>query len=390
MRLTTLIIATLISTYIANAQTPILNITSEIQLPKDSLDSRNLISSLNKFLIAAQADAKTNKWVYQPHFLQTAPLLDEIESLEKNKQKGNFLFYKPYLLDINPIENEQYLIQISYLGIADKMPLLRANLELIAHKNKDEFLFSSPLIRNTKDWKTIAIENITFHYQDTINIKKVKTYQKLRAFYDHKLNIKPKETLFYLVKDDLVSQKFFGLLYKLDYNGRGNNISWSVLNETQEIYVLNKSNLTEFDPHDLWHNRLRQVTSRKNVNHAVDEGIASLYGGSWGFSWEELFTEFQIQIQFDKHTDWLALKEQKAFFETDGHKNPTDFMVNALFVKKIESENGFSAVWELLNTKEEDTYFKTLEKLTGITKNNYNKEVWKLIKQEFQILNGKI
>lgn len=55
-------------------------------------------------------------------------------------------------------------------------------------------------------------------------------------------------------------------------------------------------------------------------------------------------------------------------------------------VKKIEKEKGFAGVWELLNVgpseKGNEKYYTTLKKLTGITKSNYNKEIWKLINAE--------
>ncbi|WP_323786831.1 hypothetical protein [Psychroserpens sp.] len=379
MRTTSLTLLLFLAVCSLSSQTPILNISAEIKLPKDSLDSQHLISSLNKFLVAAQADAKINDWVYQPEFLQTTLLLDEIEGIEK---KEDSLFYTPTLLDVSSIENEQYLIQIAYISTINETPSLRANIELIAHKVKDKFLFSSPLVRNTKHWKSTSVENYRYYYRDTMDLQKAIEYQRLTAFHDKKLKIEPKNTTVYLFDDDLIAQHYFGLNYKLDYNGRGSSIVWSVQLDNQDIYVINNSRLIEFDPHDLWHNRLSQVTSRRKVNHAVDEGIATLYGGSWGVNWEDMFTEFQNQIQFDKHTNWLELREQKSYFETPGHKNPTEFMITALFVKKIEKELGFSAVWELLNAKEEDAYFKTLEKLTGITKKNYNKEVWKLVNEE--------
>lgn len=379
-----LTIILLITIYTLNAQTSILNISSEIELPKDSLDSKRLVSSLNKFLIAAQADAKKNEWVYQPEFLQTSLLLDEIEGIEIKEQQGESIFYEPYLLDVNAIENQQFIVKIAYIGTTNNKPSLRANLELIAHKNENKFLFSSPLARNTKHWQSTTLQNITFYYLNTFDLETAEKYQKLRTFYDNKLKIEPKEVSFYPIPNELVPQDHFGLPYKLDYNGNTTDISWSVFTDTQEIYLLNTKGFTEFDPHDLWHNRLNQVTSRRKVNHAVDEGIATLYGGSWGLNWQDMFTAFKNQIKFDKNTDWLDLRENKIAFITDGHRNPTDFMVNALFVKKIENEKGFSSVWELLNAKEETIYFKTLERLTGITINNYNKEVWKLIKEEIK------
>ena len=60
--------------------------------------------------------------------------------------------------------------------------------------------------------------------------------------------------------------------------------------------------------------------------------------------------------------------------------------MNALLVQKIEKEKGFAGVWELLNVgpfeKANDKYYQTLEKLTGITKANYNEKVWELINKE--------
>lgn len=379
-RTTVTIAALLIFAGIATAQSSIVAIGPEIKLPKDSVESEHLLFSLNQFLISAQEDARGNKWVYQPHQLETSVLLDEIEGIER-KDSSNF---EPYLLGVTPIEDGQLLVQVSYVGVVNDAPVVRANFELIAHKNGGQYLFSSPLVRNTRNWKSLTLENYTFHYRDTINEAQVRKYQRLTAFHDERLNLKPKNVTFYLFDDGLVSQQYFGLPYKLDYNGEGDNMRWTVLLEDQDIYVVNNATLFEFDPHDLWHHRLSRVTSRRAVNHAVDEGIANLYGGSWGWSWEELFGEFERQIQFDKNTDWLQLKKERAAFITDGHRNPTDFMVNALFVKKIDAEKGFSAVWELLNAKKKEAYMTTLEKLTGISKKNYNKEVWKLVREEMK------
>jgi len=382
--LLTLIAFTTICT--AKAQAPNLKVNAGTKLFEDSIESVNFLSSLNQFLSVAETNASTNAWVYQPHFLQTAFLLDELLDLQKNAQENDDSFYTPTLLDIVPIEEEQFLIQVAYIGTKDNAPQLRATIELIAQKDQERYLFSSPLARNTADWKTLVLENYTFHYQDTLDVEKAKEFQELTAFYDERLKIEAKETVFYLCENGVVSQRYFGLPYKLDYNGEGDNMSWFVANEQQEAHILNAAQFFQFDPHDLFHNRLSLIKSRRAVNHAVDEGIATLYGGSWGYTWEELFAEFRNQIPMDKKTDWLELKKQKVAFETDGHSNPTDIMVIALFVQKIEREHGFAAVWELLNAKGEEAYFKTLKQWTGITKKNYNKEAWKLIEEEANAL----
>ena len=74
------------------------------------------------------------------------------------------------------------------------------------------------------------------------------------------------------------------------------------------------------------------------------------------------------------------------YFKTNGYENSADDIVNALLVKKIEKEKGFAGVWELLNAgpveKGNEKYFQILEKLTGITKANYNEKIWELINNE--------
>ena len=153
-----------------------------------------------------------------------------------------------------------------------------------------------------------------------------------------------------------------------------------------ELFGNNNSSFDEFDPHDLWHDRLSLVIPRSKVNRPVDEGCSYLYGGSWGFSWIEIFKAFKEQIASNKNTNWLEIKETPISFKTGDFSNQADYIVNALLVKKIEKEKGFEGVWELLNVgpfeKGNEKYYQTLEKLTGITKANYNEKIWELINNE--------
>ena len=118
----------------------------------------------------------------------------------------------------------------------------------------------------------------------------------------------------------------------------------------------------------------------------MDEGCAYIYGGSWGLSWKEIFNAFKEQIASNKNTNWAEIKETPVSFKTKNYPNPADYIVNALLVQKIEKEKGFAGVWELLNVgpfeKGNEKYYQTLEKLTGITKVNYNEKIWELINNE--------
>jgi hypothetical protein len=183
-------------------------------------------------------------------------------------------------------------------------------------------------------------------------------------------------------------QKLIGVNYKSDYNGETESV-WSSSFGDRKLIVFGNNNATfnEFDPHDLWHDRLSLVIPRSKVYKPVDEACAYLYGGSWGISWKQILKTFKEKVASNKNSNWLEIKETPLNFGESQEKHlMADYVVNALIVQKLEKENGFSAVWELLNCgkweKGNEKYYQALEKLTGITKANYNEKIWELINNE--------
>ncbi len=374
-------------TFLLNAQTNPLRINPNIVLPKDSIESKTLTNSLNEFLLSAQKLNEENKFVFESEKIETFIQLDEINGIEKSGKYKDDFFYKPYLTNVVLLKDKNYLIQVSYIGTNENVAMLRASFEFIAHKSNNSFAFSSPLLRNTKNWKVEKIGNNIFHFQNSINKEKVKEFNKLTSSFDLKLKATNKITDYYCTDNIFEMQKLIGVDYKSDYNGRSESV-WSTSLGDRKLIVFgnNNSSFNEFDPHDLFHSRLSLVIPRSKVNKPVDEGCAYLYGGSWGFTWKEIFKAFKEQIASNKNTDWLEIKESTISFKTGNFQNPADYIVNALLVKKIEKEKGFAGVWELLNVgpfeKGNEKYYQTLEKITGITKTNYNDKIWELINNE--------
>lgn len=370
-----------------NAQTNSLQLNLNIVLPKDSVESKNLTTSLNDFLLSAQKPNEENKFILESEKIETFILLDEINGIEKNVKLKDDFFYKPYLTNLVPLKDNNYLVQVSYIGTNESVAFLRASFEFIAHKKNNSFAFSSPLLGNTKNWKVKKLGNNIFHYQNTINKEKVKEFNKLTTSFDLKLKSSNKITDYYCCDNIIELEKLIGVDYKSDYNGRTESV-WSSSIGDRKLIVLgdSNSNFNEFDPHDLFHDRLSLVTARNKVNKPVDEGCAYLYGGSWGLTWKEIFKAFKEQIASNKNISWTEIKENPIYFKTKGYNNSADYIVNALLVQKIEKEKGFAGVWELLNVgpfeKGNEKYYQTLEKLTGITKANYDNKIWELIKNE--------
>lgn len=369
-------------------QSKYLTINQNIKLPKDSVQSDLLISSLEKFLEAADGDNKDNQHVLPSQDIETYILLDEIWKIRFKKGNNEDIIYKPYINNIVAIEEGKFLIHISYISISENIPIQRASFQLIAHPIDKDFLFSSPLLRNTKNWKSYQAGNNVFYYKESINKDNVDSYNLNADLFDKKLNSTNKTMDHYCCSDLPEVLRLIGVLYKMDYNGRSHLTFNSVMGD-HKLIVSGEGDpeFNKFDIHDLWHSRLSLVKSRRKVNKHVDEACAYVYGGSWGISWEEIFMTFKEKITNDKTIDWTEIKEQKLDFgETPNKHLIADYVVTALIVEELEAKGGFSAVWKLLDCgvyeKGNENYYRVLEELTGISKKEYNDYVWGLIKRK--------
>lgn len=364
-------------------------INPDIQLPKDSVLTKSLLHSLNQFLLASQNANQENRFVLQSEKKETFVLLDEMKDIQKNKKFNDNYFYKPYLTNVVLLEANKYLIHISFIGINESNAILNSSFEFIAQSDNDKFVFSSPLLRNTKDWKSYKIKNFTFYYKDKINKKLILSFVKQTTLFEKKLQLANRNSTYYLCDKFVEMQKIIGLNYKLKFNGWNDATVLSVSEGTNNLAILNKNevSLNEYIGHDLWHDKLSEKISRSKIYKPLDEACAYLYGGSWGISWNEIFEIFKQKVANNKEIDWKEVKETPLDFGESKKKHlMADYVVNALLIKKIENEKGFSAVWEFLNCgkweKGNEKYYQSLQKLTGITKDNYNEKVWELISKE--------
>lgn len=392
MKSQSLLIIFLIISILSNAQSELI-VPRYIQLTTDSLEGKQLISDLNNFLISTQATNGDNRNILSTEKIETFILIDEFKGIEESRGFKDEHFYKPYLTNVLKMDDSKYLIQLSHIGVSDNTPYLRTEFKLIAHKVGNNFLFSSPLKENTKLWKVKSIESCTFYYTDTLNLLNAIDYVSMSKYFDEKLNSENKTTNIYCTNNRMELLQLIGVDYKLDYNGRTSGV-FSTLTENEQLIVLGNNNaaFNNFDPHDLWHDRLSLVISRRKVNKPVDEGCAYLYGGSWGMSWDVIFKRFMKNIASNKDADWAYYKENKINFgESQAEHLMVDYVINALIIQKIEAEIGFSGVWQLLNCgtyeKGNENYYEALNQIMGISKKNYNKEVWRLIKMEMKFFN---
>ena len=359
-------------------------VPSMASLAQDTLVKYQLITSLNGFLAAKKGATRDNPYVLKGTFPETATLIDQLNGIEQSNRFDDKNFYKCHLTNFVKLEGNNYLIQFSYLGIGDRdMPLLRASFRLMGRLIDGKFYFYSPLKANTQSWKSKRIMNVVFHYKDTLLRRDADAFLKTVTYYDRKLGVAYSPIEFYYCDNFPEVQQLLGLDYKSDYNGIKGDILSGRENNTSLILSGYDSYNQRFDPHDLWHDRLRIVMNGDTINRPVDEGCAYLYGGSWGMSWHEVITKFKAYAAANPDADWLSLYTQTKNF-VEGEKSlKVPYVLNALIVQKIEREKGFALVMELLSCGKrrtgDENYFAALEKIAGITKANFNKAMSELI-----------
>lgn len=383
IKLIKIIIASVWISLTTSASAQSIIIQTNILLPQDTTVRAQLINSLNGFLSQKDRVNKENNFVLNEDLLETSDLLDEMKGIERNNKANNL--FKPYLNNVVELDANNFIIQLSYMGVLDNAPQLRASYKLIAKRLGAQFYFSSPLKQNTIAWKSKKYTRLTLHYKDTLNIVAAKAYQKLVDFYGAKLKGPSLPIEFYYCDNLTEALQLLGIEYKSDYNGSKSNSLSS--NENNTVLVVNAgySDRSRFDPHDLWHERLRIVMNSAIINRPVDEGCAYLYGGSWGYTWMEITIKFKKYAIENPNADWLNLYTESKVF--DGKEKPmyVPYFLNALIVQEIEKEKGFASIMELLGCgkreKGDENYFKTLEKITGITKANFNNAMSELIKK---------
>ncbi|MFC5044073.1 hypothetical protein ACFSTE_09195 [Aquimarina hainanensis] len=359
------------------------HIAPSTRLPKDSIRTHKLLHSFEAFLSLKEKPNRENSYISPSHLLATSALLDELKHIEKSRRFEQDAFYHCYVNNIILIDATTYLLQFSYVGTHKETPVLRAVFSLLAEEQPDRFYFYSPLVSNTALWKTKKHESYTYHYQNEAVLEEAMAYTAQAKAYDQILNSDTQTpTTLYCAKNFNEVLRLMGIDYKADYNGyRYNTVTATENGHHLVIDGYLAATDRSFDPHDLWHSRARRVFPADRIHKAVDEGCAFLFGGSWGYSWEEILQKFKTFIAITPNPDWLALyKEGRDFGDETKKPLRVDYMINALLVQKIKKEEGFPAVVPLLNCgKKKEAYFPALKKATGITKKNFNTRISALI-----------
>ncbi len=270
MKSTILLIAGLLSGLTFSSYGQSLIIAKDASLPKDTVTKNELINSLNGFLDQKDGPSKNNKYVLKEDLLAMSALLDELKGMDKNIKLKDDHFYKAYLTNTVNVDNNDFLIQLAYMGMAENLPILRASFKLMAKNGEWAVLtLYSVLKQHTIAWKTKKISNITYHFKDTLDAATAKDYLKTVNSFDKRLKVPATPFEFYFCDNFPEALQILGVEYKSNYSGiKYDDITSHENDMTLELdggYTETK----RFDAHDLWHDRLHKVMSVDVINRPV-------------------------------------------------------------------------------------------------------------------------
>ena len=369
---------------LSHAQNMSFKIQENVRLPKDSVQSKKVLKAFDEFLIGLNISNENTPHVPDSLKAESFVLLDEIRGCGRNEQQNIDKYYSPSVISIVALNPNQYVLQFQYAAANENNCQLRAIFEVMITVNGEDVLIYSPLKFLTRNFLVEDKNDIKFVYAKSLNAKQTGFYRRYTREFDKKLGIVGLQTDVYCFDNLGEMERACGVLFKSDYNGiRGSEWTANAGKRRIALFANRNAEFNSFDPHDLFHERIGIVKARKLLYRPADEGCAYLYGGSWGFSWKQILTEFIKMQNENKQIDWMEVKEKPMYFKSGEFKNQADYIVNALIIEKLEKEKGFTAVWELLNCGPaqagHENFYAALQRLLGIEKKDYNAFVEKLI-----------
>lgn len=356
------------------SQSSQLTILPQIKLPNDSVVSNKLLLSLNQFLIDKNENLMYSSVVDSNHYKHYADFFDLLKNVEKSKRYNDENFFKCYLKNIVLQPDNSYQIDLSYFGLTKSNEIVhRLNISMLAKETQNNFLFYCPFERNTKYWKSTKIGNIIFHYQGNLNKSVAIDFDKYNSYIAKKLKLKPIQFDFYNCKNIQEVYRVLGIDYDISRNGEIRSGTFDIKNK---LFIAG-TNSDQYK-HDLTHGYFSIKFADSLRNWTAEEGYNIYTTDYWGESTEQIFKYLKDYINQNPNASLYDAFQNNIDLK---FPIPIKYPLSALLIRKVEREYGFEKVLELVSSGEsEDNYFKILNKLIGLTNDNFDE----IIKNELE------
>ncbi|MGO4709263.1 hypothetical protein AB4Y90_09130 [Chryseobacterium sp. 2TAF14] len=372
------------------AQSKVL-INNNLNIVEDTLKRKKITDVLSQYILDKSVPNKDLTIINPKNKLETWLFLDELRNQQNSK-----IFTTKYTLMYEVISAEttdksNYTIYLNCYFEDEKIKHSVAKIQIGVQEINNKFLISSTLKKAINNWKSKTLENYTFYSEKIIDEKKLKNFIAKNNQISLNLNEQKLPTKVYCVDGFLNAYKLLGI----DYRTGESNIENFLLgidfatDSSQSAFIVATQNgkFESFSFGSLWKARINKKYPQNNFYLPVAEGYSYINDGDPFYKWEQIWIHFKNTYSASQKTDWLSLYGHKENFSLASTSLYLENILNAIIVRKIEKEKGFNSVLELLtcgkfNREDHDNYFKTLERVSGITKSNFNEKIDELITAE--------
>lgn len=291
-------------------------------------------------------------------------------------------FYKIQLMNLYPVGEGEYFLSLAYTGCGPGgTPVIKTIFSLVASSSKGTAVFSVPLHYLTRNWKTKTVGRVTYHYPDTINLKRASTFDKKNTLIAGKLGLPPEQLHFYLCANYQEALQLMGYTYDQSAAGKTRD-GYGV--EANTIFATMGN---EDFSHDLFHFYAEKIRTNKR-NSAAEEGIAYSWGNAYYtstkgemISQRELIPHLRSYLSTHPETSALEVFSKNVRgFSPLAREASLRSTIASLLSDEVEKRKGIPGVIQLINCGAgDDNYFKCLDALIQVNRDNFNEKVSALL-----------
>lgn len=289
-------------------------------------------------------------------------------------------YFQAQLINLYPVGNKQYMLTVSYTNNGE----IGRIHNFLAKENNGHIIFANPLRYNTRHWKTATIGTASYFFPDTIDMERAELFNQKNISIAEKLNLPVRDWDVYMCENFQDALQIQGCSYESTSNGVFNS-GW-IMDPKILLTCMNDEDFS----HDVLHIYASQIRERKDRNANGECGLAYYWGNTYHSgvtgkapNLKELIPVLQQYLQSHKEAKLLELFEKSPNVLAEyGYPHPihVNRIIAGVICREIERQKGTDGIIELLKCgKGNDNLFKATGKLIGINRDNFNKEVYRLI-----------
>jgi hypothetical protein len=340
--------------------------------------TNQIISSLDKLLISIDEEKLDTTLIDEDNFDFNRNFFTYLKGIE-DKDTMSY-YFQGRLINLYPIENKCYSITIAYVCNGD----IGRIFTFIVKKSNGKFVFASPIKYNTKHWKTITIGTITLCYPDTINTIRAGVFNHKNIVMASKLKLPVRNWDLYMCRNYQEALQLQGCSYEFKRNGIVN--LGDITGHKTLFSIMNNEDFS----HDVFHNYAANIRGKISRNFTAEEGIAYTWGNAYYADskgeipeQQELISALRKYIKAHSEIKLLDLFDKNPYIlvEYDFPKPiSVKSTISGMICDEIERQKGVDGIIELLKCgRGDENFFKSIDELIGINRNNFEEKVYKLL-----------